>query len=104
MTVERSFEGLLRAHADGDVLARLVHYAELLERWSRRHNLVSWRDREELVARHLLDALAGQGLLVGETGLLVDVGSGAGLPGPSGHGETSSAWASGLGMKWISPI
>jgi 16S rRNA (guanine527-N7)-methyltransferase len=52
----------------------------LLERWSRRHNLVSWRDREELVRRHLLDALAGRDLLVG-SGQLLDIGSGAGLPG-----------------------
>jgi 16S rRNA (guanine527-N7)-methyltransferase len=77
---ELSFAELLRPYADGGELERLVRYAELLERWSRRHNLVSWRDREELVRRHLLDALAGRGLLV-ETGRLLDVGSGAGLPG-----------------------
>jgi 16S rRNA (guanine527-N7)-methyltransferase len=77
---ELSFAELLRPHTDGAELERLVRYAELLERWSRRHNLVSWRDREELVRRHLLDALAGRELLVG-CGQLLDVGSGAGLPG-----------------------
>ena len=75
-----SFAELLRPHGDDRELDRLVRYAELLERWSRRHNLVSWRDREELVRRHLLDALAARELLVG-SGQLLDIGSGAGLPG-----------------------
>ena len=75
-----SFAELLRPHADGDALARLVRYADLVERWSQRHNLVSWKGREELVQRHLLDALAARELLAGR-GVLLDVGSGAGLPG-----------------------
>jgi 16S rRNA (guanine527-N7)-methyltransferase len=75
-----SFADLLRPHARGAELAGLVRYGELLERWSERHNLVSYRDREELVRRHLLDALAARDLLSG-SGRLVDVGSGAGLPG-----------------------
>lgn len=75
-----SFSELLRPHAAAGELERLVRYAELLERWSRRHNLVSYRDRDELVHRHLVDALAGRELLVG-SGCLLDVGSGAGLPG-----------------------
>jgi 16S rRNA (guanine527-N7)-methyltransferase len=78
---EPGFDDLLRPHAEGESLDRLVRYAELLERWSRRHNLVSWRDREELVQRHLVDALAARDLMAAGRGLLVDVGSGAGLPG-----------------------
>jgi 16S rRNA (guanine527-N7)-methyltransferase len=80
MAGELSFEQLLAPHAGGAELRRLVRYAELLERWSGAHNLVRWRSREELVNRHLLDALAARGLL-GECGRLLDVGSGAGLPG-----------------------
>jgi 16S rRNA (guanine527-N7)-methyltransferase len=75
-----SFEELLARHAEGAELRRLVRYAELLERWSGAHNLVSWSSREELVERHLVDALAARALL-GEHGRLLDVGSGAGLPG-----------------------
>ena len=74
------FSGLLAAHAGGAALQRLVRYAELLERWSERHNLVCFSSREELVERHILDALAGASLLAGR-GRLLDVGSGAGLPG-----------------------
>ena len=58
----------------------MVRYAELLETWSARHNLVSFSHRRELVERHLMDALAGIRLLE-RKGKLLDVGSGAGLPG-----------------------
>jgi 16S rRNA (guanine527-N7)-methyltransferase len=74
------FRDLLSPHASGEELDRLVDYAELLERWSGRHSLVSWKSREELVRRHLLDALAARELM-GPAGALLDVGSGAGLPG-----------------------
>jgi 16S rRNA (guanine527-N7)-methyltransferase len=80
MAAEESFERLLARHADGTERRRLVRYAELLERWSAAHNLVSWRTREELVERHLADALAARPVLP-ERGRLLDVGSGAGLPG-----------------------
>ena len=74
------FEGLLAAHAGGSALRRLIRYAGLLERWSERHNLVSFSSREELVERHILDSLAAAPLLE-HSGRLLDVGSGAGLPG-----------------------
>jgi 16S rRNA (guanine527-N7)-methyltransferase len=80
MAGELSFRALLSPHAAGDELDRLVRYAELLEQWSGRHNLVSWRSRGELVSRHLLDALAAREMMTGE-GALLDVGTGAGLPG-----------------------
>jgi len=80
MTPPASFRDLLVEHLDGAALERMVRYAELLETWSARHNLVRFADRRDLVERHLLDALAGERLLEGE-GTLLDVGSGAGLPG-----------------------
>jgi 16S rRNA (guanine527-N7)-methyltransferase len=74
------FSSLLAAHAEAAALQRLVRYAELLERWSERHNLVCFSSREELVERHILDSLAAAPLL-DDSGRLLDVGSGAGLPG-----------------------
>lgn len=74
------YSSLLAAHAGGAGLQRLVRYAELLERWSERHNLVCFSSREELVERHILDSLAAAPLL-DDSGRLLDVGSGAGLPG-----------------------
>ena len=49
-------------------------------RWSARHNLVQFWSGEERVERHILEALAAAPLL-GSMGRLLDVGSGAGLPG-----------------------
>jgi len=74
------FAELLVDHADGAALDRLVRYAELIERWSDKHNLVSFSSRAELVRRHIVDALAAAPLLSG-SGRLFDIGSGAGLPG-----------------------
>jgi 16S rRNA (guanine527-N7)-methyltransferase len=80
VTGEAPFSELLAGHLEGESLLRMVRYAELLETWSARHNLIRFADRRELVERHLLDALSGIHLLEGR-GTLLDVGSGAGLPG-----------------------
>jgi 16S rRNA (guanine527-N7)-methyltransferase len=80
LSAEASFADLLAVHCEGEALRRLTRYAELLERWSKRHNLVSFTGREELVNRHILDSLAAAPFLAGR-GRLLDVGSGAGLPG-----------------------
>lgn len=80
MSGAAEFSDLLSPHAGGQELQRLKRYAELVERWSERHNLVRFSSREEFVRRHILDALAAAPLLRG-SGRLLDIGSGAGLPG-----------------------
>lgn len=59
--------------------AALLHFADLLQRWNRVYNLTAVRDPVATVTRHLLDALAVVPYL--PPGRLIDVGSGAGLPG-----------------------
>ncbi len=60
-------------------LQRLLAYLGLLQKWNRVFNLTAVRSPEEMVTRHLLDSLATRPFLL--PGSLVDVGSGAGLPG-----------------------
>jgi 16S rRNA (guanine527-N7)-methyltransferase len=58
---------------------QLLEYAALVEKWNKTFNLVSRQDIRRLLSRHLLDSLAGAPLLNGER--ILDLGSGAGLPG-----------------------
>ena len=69
--------------------ASLLAYLELLQKWGRVYNLTAVRDPDEMLTYHLLDCLAVIGPLrreIGKLGVadaarLLDVGSGAGLPG-----------------------
>ncbi|MBU6459432.1 MAG: 16S rRNA (guanine(527)-N(7))-methyltransferase RsmG [Proteobacteria bacterium] len=58
---------------------KLIDYIGLIVKWNRVYNLTAIRDPEEMVAQHLLDSLSVAPWLHG--GSLLDVGSGAGLPG-----------------------
>jgi len=59
--------------------AKLIAYLGLLQKWNRVYNLTAIREQARLVSYHLLDSLAVVPHLSG--GSIVDVGSGAGLPG-----------------------
>ena len=59
---------------------KLVQYLELIEKWNKVHNLTAIRGLEAMLAHHLLDSLAVLPHL-GTARSLLDVGSGAGLPG-----------------------
>lgn len=58
---------------------RLVTFADLVAKWNRAFNLISRRDIDRLVPRHLLDSLSVVPWLVGRD--VLDVGTGAGFPG-----------------------
>ncbi|MBU1359525.1 MAG: 16S rRNA (guanine(527)-N(7))-methyltransferase RsmG [Gammaproteobacteria bacterium] len=64
--------------------ARLIRFGELILKWNKVYNLTALRDPALVVTHHLLDSLAVIGPLrregAGRSSLL-DVGSGAGLPG-----------------------
>jgi 16S rRNA (guanine527-N7)-methyltransferase len=60
--------------------AAQLRYLALIEKWNKVHNLTAIRDPEQMLAHHLLDSLAVLSHLGGAKSL-VDVGSGAGLPG-----------------------
>jgi len=58
---------------------KLLTYLSLLKEWSGTYNLVAPRERDFLLTRHLLDSLSIASWL--QAGSLLDVGTGAGLPG-----------------------
>lgn len=66
-------------HLPVPVQQKLVHYIQLIARWNKAFNLTAIRDVEDMVSKHLLDSLAVQPYVEGKT--VLDVGSGAGLPG-----------------------
>ena len=66
-------------HFSVPVQQKLVHYIQLIARWNKTFNLTAIRDVEQMVSKHLLDSLAVQPYIEGDK--ILDVGSGAGLPG-----------------------
>lgn len=64
---------------------QLLDYLDLIQKWTRVYNLTAVRDPQEMLTQHLLDSLAVVAPLRRQTGgvacSLLDVGSGAGLPG-----------------------
>lgn len=71
--------------AADDLQARLLAYLDLLAKWNNAYNLSAVRDPQQMLHQHLLDCLAVlpplDRHLRGGTARLLDVGSGAGLPG-----------------------
>ena len=78
---------------DGAQITALLDYLAMIQKWTKVYNLTAVRDPDEMLTHHLLDSLAvivplqkqlavlvGQGV-VGDKPRLLDVGSGAGLPG-----------------------
>jgi len=74
-------EGLtaLSLPSDADKEAKLLAFIELICKWNKAYNLTAVRDKEAMVSLHLLDSLAILPHLHGQR--LVDIGTGAGLPG-----------------------
>lgn len=72
-----------------DQIDRLRQYGQLIERWTQVYNLTAVRDAGGILIQHLLDSLAALPPLkrhlasadVATLARLLDVGSGAGLPG-----------------------
>lgn len=62
-------------------LQALCDYLALLVKWNRAYNLTAVRDPADMVRKHLLDSLAIAPLLAEAGERLIDVGTGAGLPG-----------------------
>ncbi len=56
-----------------------VRYLNLISKWNRVHNLTALRNPQDMLSHHLLDSLSVLPYI--KAGKLLDVGTGAGLPG-----------------------
>lgn len=79
---------VLGLHATNQQIAQLLQYVEQLQRWNRSYNLTAIRDPEQMLTQHILDCLAvvapvqrAIDALPKHESTVLDVGSGAGLPG-----------------------
>lgn len=62
-----------------DVQQQLLNFIRLLAKWNKVYNLTAIREPVEMVSKHLLDSLAILPFL--QSGEIIDIGTGAGLPG-----------------------
>jgi 16S rRNA (guanine527-N7)-methyltransferase len=74
----RLIEGLEALGIDAACAPGLLAYVAELQKWNAAYNLTAVRDPAAMVTRHLLDSLA---VLPFVRSPLLDIGSGAGLPG-----------------------
>lgn len=82
VTTRLTPEGFAKlATVSRETLDRLQTYVALLTAWNRRINLVGANTIGDVWRRHILDSAQLKPLLPSYTRIVVDVGSGAGLPG-----------------------
>lgn len=62
-----------------EAINNLVEYLDVLKEWNKTHNLTSVDDLDEMLSVHIFDSASIRPYIKGPT--LLDVGSGAGLPG-----------------------
>jgi 16S rRNA (guanine527-N7)-methyltransferase len=86
MTTQRLADGLarLKLSLPPETQQKLLDYLALVQKWNKVYNLTAVRDADRMLTHHLLDSLAVvPPLLLTTIGpkTILDVGSGAGLPG-----------------------
>jgi 16S rRNA (guanine527-N7)-methyltransferase len=69
-----------------ELFARLIQYGEFLREWNQKVNLISRKDEENVLSRHILHSLAlafpvSMPEALPDEGSVLDIGCGGGLPG-----------------------
>lgn len=70
---------LVHVELDDESATRIVRFVDLLQVWNARVRLTGDRDRQTILAKHVVDSLAPC-RWVPESGLVADIGSGGGFP------------------------
>ncbi len=81
--------GLLQLDLSDEQIGKLLDYQDLIGKWTKVYNLTAVRDPAEMLTHHLLDSLSTiiplqrqlKHMELEQGSRLLDVGSGAGLPG-----------------------
>ncbi|MBI2410305.1 MAG: 16S rRNA (guanine(527)-N(7))-methyltransferase RsmG [Candidatus Kerfeldbacteria bacterium] len=72
----------LSIHFSDEQMKQLLRYVDLLQEWNQRMNLTAITDTQEIITKHLLDSLSVTSVQAfSETTRVIDIGTGAGLPG-----------------------
>jgi len=69
----------LNVNVTDNQIEQLLCFIKLIEKWNKAYNLTAIRDREEMARLHILDSLAILPYIEGTR--VIDIGTGAGLPG-----------------------
>jgi 16S rRNA (guanine527-N7)-methyltransferase len=78
-TIRAGLSSLPGVPTDNERVASLRVYLRELQRWNKAYNLTAVRDPVAMISRHIFDSLSVLPFMRGE--LVLDVGTGAGLPG-----------------------
>lgn len=70
---------ILNLAINEEQLEKMLLFIKLIEKWNKVYNLTAIRNKEDMVYLHLLDSLAVLPFIEGNR--VIDVGTGAGLPG-----------------------
>ena len=76
--IKQGLDALDVSYGD-EAIDKLVAYMELLAEWNKTHNLTAVDDLEDMLSIHIFDSASIKPYMKGAS--LLDVGSGAGLPG-----------------------
>ena len=82
-TAEKLAQGLARLNMTlpPEAQQKLLDYVALVQKWNKVYNLTAARDADKMLTHHLLDSLAVVPHVAATAKTILDVGSGAGLPG-----------------------
>lgn len=72
---------IINQNVSRKTFARFRQYADMLSTWNSTHNLVGASTLQHIFSRHIEDSLQLQSFLPADPGEILDLGSGAGLPG-----------------------